>query len=105
MIEARHTPGKWRAEGGHVLASLDDDRWSTVFVADCGPLHDNAERIAECVNGCDGIDPAAVPDLLRVLQRFVTVNRTGGYEFDSNEPKLFTDIEDAIRRATGEATT
>ena len=74
MSEAKHTPGTWRSQGGHVLASLDDDKWTTVFVADCGKLHANAERIVACVNACQGIDPAAVSDLLAAQTMGAQVN-------------------------------
>lgn len=85
-MNAKHTPGKWQ------LTEQDADDKRTcrlVFLAGSGAGKSfgnfqgwsgdgvttreedaaNASRIVACVNACEGINPEAVPGLLKALQR------------------------------------
>jgi len=59
-----------------------------------GETEANASRIVACVNGCQGINPDAVPDLLAALKNVISrVYLPEGWE---------QDVVDAIAKATEE---
>ena len=72
MSESKHTPGPWaRVYGGIESAT------SAVFV--CAPPNMNdADHIVACVNGCDGLNPAAYRDVVAVLQKVADFGENTG---------------------------
>jgi hypothetical protein len=86
MSEAKHTPEPWNlfnrgqetfpgieSEGGFsVVIWGDEDDDAGVR----GDTHDkalaNAKRIVSCVNKCAGINPEAVPEMVKALERAVS---------------------------------
>lgn len=65
--KAKHHPEPWTVtDKGHIVASDSE------LVADCYAATPrdkaNAARIVACVNGCKGINPAAVADMLAALE-------------------------------------
>ena len=82
-IKAAHTPGKvricepitterGRAWGINGLATPDGfNGASDCRLAEVFSIEANAARFVACWNACTGLNPEAVPDLLRACQAFV----------------------------------
>jgi hypothetical protein len=86
-MEAKHTPEPWNisktmmpedCRGDWRIADQYDNDLADVFceaTSENGYTDEtnaaNAERIVACVNGCRGIDPAAVRDMLNALREGV----------------------------------
>ena len=73
MKESKHTPGPWRVKntnnGWMVLAPQNG--YILTLVPRCRGIErieSNAARIVECVNACEGLEPAAIPDLLAAAE-------------------------------------
>ncbi len=66
----KHTPGPWRSGPDPETVWANDAE----LIARTAPgegharAHANAARIVACVNACEGINPEAVPDLVRALE-------------------------------------
>lgn len=76
MIDAKHTPEPWNVTGRAVRAHTPLGRGALLLLAQDHfsnlqtPEEEkaaNAARAAACVNGCEGINPEAVPFLLDAL--------------------------------------
>jgi hypothetical protein len=63
-----HTPGPWfqltGREGYSHISNVANKQWAAPEHIVCETTTANAARIVACVNACEGINPAAVPDLL-----------------------------------------
>ncbi len=74
---SKHTSGKWtlRYDGDKImiLGPIKDDGWQTVLAyldkRNTPQAEANAERIIDCVNACEGINPKAVPETLEILKK------------------------------------
>lgn len=76
----KHTPGPWHWEddefgnyraivgNGHVLCEAMQYESESPFIDISVP---DAARIVACVNACEGINPEAVPDLMKALDVIV----------------------------------
>jgi hypothetical protein len=54
------------------------------------------DRACECVNACEGINPEAVPHLLRVVRQFCQDVQEDGPDFiNESWPDLYETFEDA----------
>ena len=99
MSEAKHTPEPWWDESGVAHAKAPEwtpDHHSCVHpIAEGNSEEGDCARACACVNACEGMNPEAVPDLLKVckdvasrMDRTVAVVREmtgdpvgwGGYE-------------------------
>ena len=76
----KHTAEPWRTPSGFdepVVFGGADTETHPICIALDAPYRDlstrkaNAERIVSCVNACKGINPEAVPELLKALKRCV----------------------------------
>ena len=83
----RHTAGPWEVNrgSGTITGASNGTTSATVTVmpqwyrnhagdgthATQNRLDANASRIVDCVNACEGLNPAAVPDLLEALHGFI----------------------------------
>lgn len=70
---SKHTPEPWTAGDRTIYGSGGDTRMTVAHTNCAGSLtmeedRANAARIVACVNGCAGINPDAVPDLLKALE-------------------------------------
>lgn len=74
MSEVKHTPEPWMADLEDYSSVVDSDG---ICVCEMPPYtrspnrekaRANAERIVACVNACRGINPEAVPLMLKTLQ-------------------------------------
>lgn len=66
---SRHAPEPWSVqtdgEGFYWIDKQDSDGGYSIANLSFGPDSEfNAHRIADCVNGCEGINPVSVPHLL-----------------------------------------
>ena len=79
MSEAKHTPEPW-----HVTGYLGNERpVQAVGISAQGgteviqPTFDddlaeiNFERMVACVNACEGLNPEAVPEIVKVARRYI----------------------------------
>jgi len=71
MSKHKHTPEPW-ARRGDMVYTVEDEPGQAACVADCHAPNTeeaaaNADRIVACVNACAGINPAAVPKLLKLV--------------------------------------
>ena len=96
----KHTPGPWAIEESKRGAILyikarDGQVAQTYGEGDFyRTQYPNARRIVACVNGCEGINPDAVADLLAALKNVISrVYLPEGWE---------QDVVDAIAKATEE---
>lgn len=79
----KHTPGPWKVfyqDDEYPGIEVADRDYSIVVYGDKGDFnagvqgdtHEealaNAQRIVACVNACEGINPEAVPDMLKALE-------------------------------------
>lgn len=115
---SKHTPGPWEVvsvhgcamgvgvkipfvAGAHVMVASTRNNGSKP--KDEPRIKANAERIAACVNGCEGIDPSAVCNLLAACEKAGREHVHG----KSVEMCAFAEIElqlrDAIAKAKGGA--
>lgn len=86
--EPKHTPEPWRIvkpeapvgfqkEADRLIAGPEGEHIAESFQyqkdgrTDPGQAIANADRIVACVNGCQGINPEAVKDLLKALKELV----------------------------------
>jgi hypothetical protein len=67
----KHTPEPWGDLDGVIVPpyATDDGQAWIADTRSAPNARRNAARIVACVNACAGINPEAVPDLLRVLTR------------------------------------
>jgi len=103
-MKTKHTTGKWihnECESGPDGCIFHDIRAQrkgfsiTVATARGTNQEANAERIVACVNACEGINPEAVPEMLKALQNI---------ENDSGTipPAIWAMRNAAIAKATGQ---
>lgn len=62
----------------------------------------NFSRIVACVNGCEGIEPSAVPELLAACEALVTYDKNGRFGVPSFSEAIWR-ARDAIAKAKGGA--
>jgi hypothetical protein len=115
-----HTPGKMGFSEGcdgnseyapdfPMVGPEDSDEaicWLETGLERESVVHANGERIAAAWNAVDGISTEAlesgvVADLLAACLRFIEVNAYNGYEFESNEPEVYSAIFKALGKAKG----
>ena len=65
MAKAKHTPGPWELVNVFPCAKREHCRWIINPDVATGKSKANAARIVACVNACEGINPEAVPGLLK----------------------------------------
>jgi hypothetical protein len=97
---AEHTPGPYRVE-----EESSTEKGATAFALYAGSV--DLALIARgwlplAVARANAKLFAAAPDLLAALREFMLVNNRDGYEFDSNEPKLWAMMTAAIAKTTKE---
>jgi hypothetical protein len=96
---SKHTPEPW-AEDQHNRAFIATGGYVTCvhrFISD----EDYARAVA-CVNGCKGIDPAAVPDLLAACKAALA-DRFGSDDPCVDLDPITNQLRDAIAKAEGGA--
>lgn len=92
MSEAKHEPEPWILGGCSGRAVTTPSGYAgDGFIADVDTLA-NAARIVACVNGCKGINPEAVGDLLEACKSV--------YMLQGQVHADFIRIEEAIAKAT-----
>lgn len=102
----RHTPGPYFHPPCSGIVTTRDGG----MVADCRMSHDrsvayaDADRIAACLNACDGINPEAVPELVEACGDLIEY-----VGLDTDEPVelprwRFDAINAALTKAKGGAT-
>ena len=64
----KHTPAPWHLVGQDIRDAEEDNIVTVPFGDDPERAEANALRIVSCVNGCEGINPDAVPELLVALK-------------------------------------
>lgn len=80
MTEQKHTPEPWffgwAGFGQDGIAEINDINLNPVFeVKTCSEEQiESVRRSVICVNACQGINPKAVPDLLKVVKEFLLCN-------------------------------
>ena len=86
----KHTPAPWRvcSEGG-ICVDYEMYGDKAIIAETFGP---NAERIVECVNALEGLNPEHLPELIRAVEEF---NSFGLH---------FKPLVDAMKRLRGETT-
>lgn len=87
-----HTPGPWHFNGWQRVTPVEGEQNGTNDICHVYSNKHDERANARLI--------AAAPELLLVLQEFVATNRSGEYEFDTNEPRLFKAIVEAIAKAT-----
>lgn len=103
MSTPKHTPGKLN-KSANVLLNDQGHQIAGVYERYApGQQCANAQRLADCWNACEGINPAAVPDALRLLQEFVAEVKAHCYspELEHMGP-LVISAEAALKLAKGE---
>lgn len=104
-----HTPGQWKVENDTILDSKQNvvatrHSWrrlhGDVQDATISPTEAdaNAQRIVACVNGCEDINPEAVPDLLAACRAV----RSAYSSHQLYDKFPLPQVEAAIAKATGE---
>lgn len=71
-----HTPGPWTVELSEApvgcplawIAAGHGDQYTGIAAITLGPAEANAARIVACVNALEGLDPAAVADVVAALE-------------------------------------
>ena len=88
MGDAKHRPEPWMFDGFQRIRAVNGKQDGTEDIAhiysswsasryDAGD-YANANRIVACVNGCEGINPEAVKDLLAALEGMLHIWRDVG---------------------------
>ena len=90
MKESKHTMGPWRVGTGTVTRM--DCETKTVcgqgiviaeapaYIQEERPVRDaNAARIVECVNACEGLEPAAIPGLIEAVDAALSHDDDGDW--------------------------
>lgn len=99
MSKTQHTPGRLevclsrQSDGlpnGHMLCDLTTgDEVATIPESEPPELFANtARRLAACWNACDGLNPEAVPDLIKALEGVVRVADRDTVEFTAARAAL-----------------
>ena len=65
-MDSKHTPGPWELDEQEDAIWLSNHDLIISGMTDISD--DDAHRIVDCVNACEGINPDAVNDLLKALQ-------------------------------------
>lgn len=106
-MSEKHTPGPWMIEniihGGPRIVHGEADagtgfRDDVKLFGDTGEGAANIERIVSCVNACEGINPEAVPLMVKALKDLVYFAGMGG-DFASNASSLYDNAKAAIAKA------
>lgn len=90
MSKTQHAPEPWHASpiGGARIIS-GSDGWTIAETPGASEVEKpNAERIVSCVNSCAGINPEAVPDLIKALEGVVRVADRNTVEFTAARAAL-----------------
>lgn len=95
----KHSKEPWKIDTVQPLAIIVDNEDG---VQVCGEFGDdgfvetraNAEHIVNCVNNCEGINPEAVPDLLKVCKSVAKLQSTVVWVED-----IITSVKKAIQKA------
>lgn len=106
--KTEHTSGPWKFDDELFIF---DSRENNMIAEMRGygakyPMEANAQRIIDCVNACEGINPQAVPDMLEALKNAYAI-----LDILKETPELFTEemrhenclllMKQAIAKATG----
>lgn len=84
-----HTPGPWNLEiGMDVKVKCPDGRSFNIGDALYHPENIHNGRLV-----------SSAPDLLDAVEKFIDINYAQGYEFDSNEPDVWSALVDAVNKA------
>lgn len=71
-VERNHRPAPWEYTGVSIICPRSDQHLAMLCGVPMGvsveEMDANGERIVACVNACEGIDPAAVPEMLKQLK-------------------------------------
>lgn len=109
----KHTPGPWKPDGYGLRVLAEPKHFKPtaahpVFVvAQCSTFCNgtepeeraNAARIVACVNACEGINPEAVPDVVKALEELLSLDSG-----DSGTVREAS-VRDAARAALAKART
>lgn len=97
MVVGRLSPGA--LYGGQEVCHTGQGR--------CGSeeAEDNAARIVACVNGCEGINPEAVKDLLAACETLFAADHHDHFaaRMSDSEMKAIDAMKAAIAKAKGES--
>ena len=115
---SRHTPGPWtyhhepslnryavRAEPFGTETILSISYWSRTPIWDRERAEADASRIVSCVNACDGINPEAVPELVKACEAFLAsaASADESVAFTANSLKIINNAVDSIGAALAKA--
>ena len=104
---AKHTPGTWSywpkclRDGGMITQDGTGVHVAVPVLYPHTPetTEANAARIVECVNGCEGLNPAAYREVLAALESIVELL---GEDFYWDHGTVMAEVHDAITQAKGE---
>ena len=118
MNESKHTPGQWivttrsGSAGGSTRAAVV----TLTVEGKADTVHEVRERVSDCLNGCDGLNPAAYRDVLAALREALDYigdsngmcdlcggGLPGEDGLDYMESCICFPVRSAIARATGGA--
>ncbi len=100
--DIKHTPGPWTHQGAliHSIEMREDiaSTNSITYPTTEKRQQANAQRIVDCVNACEGINPDAVRDLLAALTALHDAH------FELHPDQYLGELGQTIRRIIDKAT-
>jgi len=105
-----HTPAPWsihpvRVDTVHqhdsVVVHASSDNLDVIVSGDKSEA--NAQRIVDCVNACEGINPEAAPELLAALRIVRSPYKDGVSDKQYTESEIHRIVDTAIAKAEGRA--
>ena len=86
---SNYTPGKWRTGDMYhtVFATANDKPTPETIATIMKGNKANAQRIVDCVNACEGINPEAVPEMLKLVKMLGT----------ERNPNIYMAIDQAMK--------
>ncbi len=92
-METKHTPGPWYVENQDIFGNEEGG-----YICTWSGRSANAQRIVDCVNACEGINPKAVSDLLAALTALHDAH------FELHPDQYLGELGQTIRRIIDKAT-
>ena len=101
-MKTQHTPEPWMVEGSNVWQENGLDVDQSSIATTHGPNAEAiAQRIVACVNACRGINPEAVPDLLKAASIALAEIEMKNAHFGMRTSTATEALRAALSKATG----